>query len=474
MLFNSFEFFIFLPTVFLLYWFVFNQSIKLQNIFLLIVGYIFYGWWDWRFLFLIAFSTLFDFTIGIQLNKSTDVQKRKWLFISSCIVNIGLLGFFKYFNFFIDNFIFAFQSIGYQISPVTLKIILPVGISFYTFQSLSYTTDIYRNKMKPTNDLISFAAFISFFPQLVAGPIERAYHLLPQFYVKRFFDKELATIGMRQILWGLFKKIVIADTFSSYVDQIFAASDTLPGSTLALGAIYFSIQIYCDFSGYSSIAIGTAKLFGFELMQNFNFPYFSTNVSQFWKRWHISLTSWFRDYVYIPLGGNKGSLSKTIFNTLFVFTLSGFWHGANWTFIIWGLLNGLYLVPNLIFGYRKKTKENNEGAITLLSVINIKITFILITFTWIFFRSISVSQAAQYISNLFSTSLFTYPIQHGMAMTIPLISILFLVEWLRYREVTTFKPQNIPVFLRWTSYLIIVIACLAFFKQNQSFIYFQF
>lgn len=474
MLFNSFEFAIFLPIVFLLYWFVFNKSIKLQNLFLLIVGYIFYGWWDWRFLFLIAFSTLFDFTIGIQLNKTNHAQKRKWLFIASCIVNIGLLGFFKYFNFFIDNFIIAFQSIGYQVSPVTLKIILPVGISFYTFQSLSYTTDIYRKKMNPTKDLISFAAFISFFPQLVAGPIERAYHLLPQFHIKRYFDKELAIIGMRQILWGLFKKIVIADTLSGYVDQIFASYDTLPGSTLALGSIYFAVQIYCDFSGYSSIAIGTAKLFGFELMQNFNYPYFSTNVTQFWRRWHISLTSWFRDYVYIPLGGNKGTLSKTIFNTLFVFTLSGFWHGANWTFIIWGLLNGLYLIPNLIVGYNKKTKASNENTINVYAFINMLVTFSLITFTWIFFRSANVSQAFNYISNLFSKSLFTYPVQHGMAMTFPLITILFTIEWFRYFNIKALQPKNIPVFLRWIIYLILIIGCLAFFKQNQSFIYFQF
>lgn len=474
MLFNSFEFVIFLPIVFLLYWFVFNKSIKLQNIFLLIVGYVFYGWWDWRFLFLIAFSTLFDFTIGIQIDKTNDAKKRKWLFVSSCIVNIGLLGFFKYFNFFIDNFIIASQSIGFSLSPITLKIILPVGISFYTFQSLSYTTDIYRQKMKPTNDLISFAAFISFFPQLVAGPIERAFHLLPQFYKKRKFNTEYAIIGMQQILWGMFKKIVIADTLSGYVDQIFASSTSLPGSTLALGAIYFAIQIYCDFSGYSSIAIGTAKLFGFELMQNFNYPYFSTNVSQFWRRWHISLTSWFRDYVYIPLGGNKGSLSRTIFNTLFVFTLSGFWHGANWTFITWGLLNGLYLIPNLILGYNKKTSVGIEKKLNVHTFINIIITFMLVTITWIFFRSVNVSQATHYISNLFSKSLFTYPAHHGMAMTIPLISILFSVEWIRYRQIELFKLNHMSSILRWTIYLVITIACLAFFKQNQSFIYFQF
>jgi len=472
MLFNSFEFAFFLPIVFLLYWFIFNKSIKLQNIFLLVVGYVFYGWWDWRFLFLIAFSTLFDFTTGLLLDKTTNEQKRKWLFASSCIINIGLLAFFKYFNFFINNFIAAFDSIGYQVHPVTLKIILPVGISFYTFQSLSYTTDIFRRKMKPTTDLISFAAFISFFPQLVAGPIERAFHLLPQFYVKREFDQEQAVIGMRQILWGLFKKIVIADTLATYVDSIFAAYDVLPGSTLLLGAIYFSAQIYCDFSGYSSIAIGTARLFGFSLMQNFNYPYFSLSVPEFWRKWHISLTSWFRDYVYIPMGGSRGSLSRTIFNTLFVFTLSGFWHGANWTFIIWGLLNGLFMIPNLLSGNKKQEKVSTS--ISIKNLVAMVTTFSLITFTWIFFRSANVHQAFYYIQHLFSSSLIKYPVQHGMAITIPLIAILFLVEWLRKQEYQALQPKNIPAILRYGIYVTMIIICLAFFKQNQSFIYFQF
>ena len=469
MLFNSFEYAIFLPIVFLLYWFVFNKTIKLQNLFLLIIGYIFYGWWDWRFLFLIAFSTIFDFTIGILLEKTTELQKRKLLFAASCIVNIGLLGFFKYFNFFIDNFISAFESIGYHIPAVSLKIILPVGISFYTFQSLSYTTDVFRRKMKPTTDFVSFAAFISFFPQLVAGPIERAFNLLPQFHKKRLFDLNLAVKGMRQILWGLFKKIVIADTLSTYVDAIFNSYEVLPGSTLLLGAIYFAVQIYCDFSGYSSIAIGTARLFGFTLLQNFSYPYFSTNVSQFWGKWHISLTSWFRDYVYIPMGGSRGSLTKTIFNTLFVFALSGFWHGANWTFGIWGLLNGMYLIPNLILKNKKVISENN-----VFGIFSMLFTFGLITFSWIFFRSNNLAQAFQYINGLFSKSLFTYPVQHGMAITIPLIVILFGVEWIRKKEIELFQPQNIHFILRWIIYLVMIIICLAFFKQNQSFIYFQF
>lgn len=471
MLFNSFEFALFLAIVFLLYWFVFNKTIRIQNIFLLIVGYVFYGWWDWRFLFLIAFSTLFDFFIGIQLNKNSDEKKRKLLFAASCIVNIGLLSFFKYFNFFVGNFIAAFDSIGYHIPPVSLKIILPVGISFYTFQSLSYTTDIFRKKMEPTTDLISFAAFISFFPQLVAGPIERAFNLLPQFSKQRAFNQQLAVMGMRQILWGLFKKIVIADTLATYADQIFASYNTLPGSSLLLGAVYFAVQIYCDFSGYSSIAIGTAKLFGFTLMQNFNYPYFSTNVSEFWRKWHISLTSWFRDYVYIPMGGSRRSLARTIFNTLFIFSLSGFWHGANWTFIFWGLLNGLFLLPNLLFGTKNNTvTSSNKG----WSILKMLFTFSLITFSWIFFRSSTISQAFDYINNLFSSSLFNYPVQHGMSVTLPLVFILFFTEWLIKNQVKIAQPHYSPVLLRWGIYLVMIIACLAFFKQNQAFIYFQF
>lgn len=470
MLFNSFEFAIFLPIVFALYWFVFNRSIKVQNFFLLVCGYVFYGWWDWRFLFLIAFSTLFDFSIGILLQKTDDEKKRKWLFISSCAINIGFLAFFKYFNFFVDNFILAFHSIGYNLNPLTLKIVLPVGISFYTFQSLSYTTDIFRKKITPTTDLISFAAFISFFPQLVAGPIERAAHLLPQFKQQRVFDKSMAIQGMRQILWGLFKKIAVADTLASYVDSIFASHQHLPASTLALGVIYFAVQIYCDFSGYSSIAIGTARLFGFTLMQNFNYPYFSKSVSEFWKKWHISLTSWFRDYVYIPLGGSYKGKPRTVFNTLAVFTLSGFWHGANWTFIIWGLLNGLFMMPALFKGKNK----SNPSSTTLNSILQMVITFLLICFTWIFFRSANLQEAMSYYSHLFSGSFLSYPKQHGMSVTLPLIFILFMVEWIRSEKITHFRFESFSRPLRWSCYIVLVIACLAFFKQNQSFIYFQF
>jgi D-alanyl-lipoteichoic acid acyltransferase DltB (MBOAT superfamily) len=339
MSFNSIDFAIFLPIVFVLYWFVMNRRIWLQNGLLLIASYIFYGWWDWRFLTLIIFSTIVDFWVGIGLEKENKSRKRKILLWISILVNIGFLGFFKYYNFFLENFISAFSFFGAEFSIRSLNIILPVGISFYTFQTLSYTIDVYKRRVKPTHDFVAFSTYVSFFPQLVAGPIERASNLLPQFYSSRKFVYQEATDGLRQILWGLFKKVVIADNCAPYVNQIFSNPSDFSGSTLILGAFFFAFQIYGDFSGYSDIAIGTSRLFGFNLMQNFNFPYFSRDIAEFWRRWHISLSTWFRDYVYIPLGGSRVSVSKSIRNTFIIFIISGFWHGANWTFIFWGLLN---------------------------------------------------------------------------------------------------------------------------------------
>jgi len=325
MLFNSIEFAIFLPIVFILYWFVTNRDLRVQNLLLLVASYVFYGWWDYRFLSLIVFSSIVDYSIGLQMSKTDAQNKRKLLLFASLCVNLGLLGFFKYYNFFIDSFVDAFTFFGHSINPDRLNIILPVGISFYTFQTLSYTIDVYKRKLEPTKDILSFFAFVSFFPQLVAGPIERATNL----------------DGMRQILWGLFKKVAIADNCAVFVNLIFANSADHSGSTLFIGAILFAFQIYCDFSGYSDIAIGTARLFGFNLMKNFAFPYFSRDIAEFWRRWHISLSTWFRDYLYIPLGGSRGSNYVKIRNTFIIFIVSGFWHGANWTFIVWGFLNAL-------------------------------------------------------------------------------------------------------------------------------------
>ena len=321
MLFNSIDFAVFLPTVFLLYWLLANKNLRLQNALIVLASYVFYGWWDWRFLFLVVFSTLVDYLIGLALLKENNQQKRKLLLWISITVNLGFLGFFKYYNFFLDNFVSVFSFFGTEIKANSLNIILPVGISFYTFQTLSYTIDVYKKKLEPTKDFIAFSAFVSFFPQLVAGPIERATNLLPQFYNKRTFDYLKAVNGMRQILWGLFKKIVIADNCAEYANLIFNNSTDYSGSTLVLGAIFFTFQIYGDFSGYSDIAIGTSRLFGFNLMRNFAFPYFSRDIAEFCRRWHISLSTWFRDYLYIPLGGSRGGTWSKIRNIFIIFTM---------------------------------------------------------------------------------------------------------------------------------------------------------
>ena len=326
MLFNSLDFAIFLPIVFVLYWFVSNRNLQLQNSLIIAASLLFYGWWDWRFLSLILFSTLVDFNIGKRLKLEQNKGRRKVLLWTSIVVNLGLLVFFKYYNFFVDNFIAAFSLFGQPIQGNTLNIILPVGISFYTFQTLSYTIDVYRKNLEPTQDIVAFTAFVCFFPQLVAGPIERATNLLPQFYKKRTFEYEKAVDGMRQILWGLFKKVVIADNCAEYANLIFNNYQDYSGSTLLLGAIFFTFQIYGDFSGYSDIAIGTSRLFGFNLMQNFATPYFSRDIAEFWRRWHISLSTWFRDYLYIPLGGSKGGTWMKVRNTFIIFLISGFWH----------------------------------------------------------------------------------------------------------------------------------------------------
>ena len=412
MLFNSIDFAVFLPIVFILYWFVLNKNLKLQNFLIVAASYLFYGWWDWRFLSLILFSTIIDYLVGRKLRSEDNQTKRKILLWTSILVNLGFLGFFKYYNFFLDNFLTAFSLFGTEIKANSLNIILPVGISFYTFQTLSYTIDVYKQKLEPTKDFIAFSAFVSFFPQLVAGPIERATHLLPQFYKKRKFDYTLAVDGMRQILWGLFKKIVIADNCAEYANQIFNNSADMNGSTLVLGALFFTFQIYGDFSGYSDIAIGTSRLFGFDLMQNFNFPYFSRDIAEFWRRWHISLSTWFRDYLYIPLGGSRGGTWMKVRNTFAIFIVSGFWHGANWTFIVWGALNALYFLPLLLLN-KNRTNTNTvaQGKYlpTFKEIFKIGITFSLTVFAWIFFRAESLTHALHYIKGIFQYSIFSVP-----------------------------------------------------------------
>ncbi|REE81989.1 D-alanyl-lipoteichoic acid acyltransferase DltB (MBOAT superfamily) [Lutibacter oceani] len=478
MLFNSIDFAIFLPIVFLFYWFVFKKNLKQQNIFLIIASYVFYGWWDWRFLFLIVISTLIDYFIGKLLANENNPNKRKFLLWLSIIVNLGFLGFFKYYNFFLENFIEAFSWLGSPISLRSLNIILPVGISFYTFQTLSYSIDVYRKKMKPTNDIIAFAAFVSFFPQLVAGPIERATNLLPQFYKNRVFNYSKAVDGLRQILWGLFKKVVIADNCAYYVNTIFENHEDYSGSTLFLGAVFFAIQIYGDFSGYSDIAIGTGRLFGFKLKQNFAFPYFSRDIAEFWRRWHISLSTWFRDYLYIPLGGSRGAKKQQIRNVFIIFLVSGFWHGANWTFIIWGALNALYFLPLLLSNKNRTHIEivaTNKNWPSINELLRILITFILTTFAWIFFRSESITDAFNYIIGIINWSIFTIPQIRPTDLLI-LILIFIGIEWIgrqgKYAIENLGFTWKRPI--RLLFYYMLIILVFWFSRNDQEFIYFQF
>ncbi len=482
MLFNSIDFAIFLPIVFILYWFVTAKNLKLQNLLIVIASYLFYSWWDWRFLSLILFSTIVDYSVGRLLRNEENQLKRKILLWTSILVNLGFLGFFKYYNFFLDNFITVFSFLGQEIQANSLNIILPVGISFYTFQTLSYTIDVYKRKLEPTKDFIAFSAFVSFFPQLVAGPIERATNLLPQFYNKRTFNYSKAIDGMRQILWGLFKKIVIADNCAEFANQIFNNSADMNGSTLVLGALFFTFQIYGDFSGYSDIAIGTSRLFGFDLMQNFNFPYFARDIAEFWRRWHISLSTWFRDYLYIPLGGSRGSTKMKIRNTLIIFVVSGFWHGANWTFIIWGALNGLYFLPLLLTKNNRKNLDTiAQGRLfpTAKEFFQILFTFCITVFAWIFFRAENMQHAIKYITGIFSFSLFSMPHHFGglnTLITIILIVLFVLIEWngrnSKYAIENFGLKWHRPI--RWAMYISVVITIFAFAGNQQEFIYFQF
>jgi len=483
MLFNSIDFAIFLPIVFVVYWFVTSKNLKLQNFFIVAASYLFYGWWDWRFLSLIFFSTMVDYLVGLGLLKEENQIKRKILLLISVFVNLGFLGFFKYYNFFLENFIKVFSFFGTEIKANSLHIILPVGISFYTFQTMSYSIDVYKRKMEPTKDFIAFAAFVSFFPQLVAGPIERATNLLPQFYKKRAFDYSKAVQGMRQILWGLFKKIVIADNCAVYANLIFNQSASYSGSTLVLGALFFTFQIYGDFSGYSDIAIGTSRLFGFELMKNFNFPYFSRDIAEFWRRWHISLSTWFRDYLYIPLGGNRGGTLIKVRNTFIIFIVSGFWHGANWTFIVWGMLNALYFLPLLLTNKNRKNMEIvAKGKLLpgIKDLLFIFLTFIQVLFGWIFFRANNISHAISYISKILSPSLFTIPKFAGMDKALPiiiLVIIFILIEWFgREGECAISRiVQNWYRPIRWSLYSFIIFLIGMFMPSVESpFIYFQF
>ncbi|MBR1515124.1 MAG: MBOAT family protein [Paludibacteraceae bacterium] len=517
MLFNSLEFAFFLPIVFLLYWFLTpsgtngpryslfhywhvseQTALRIQNAFVLVASYIFYGWWDWRFLLLIAFTSFCSWGSGLLIGKSVSSgqsvgghKKAKAWMIANIILNLGILAVFKYYDFFVSEF---GQLFGISTDSLLLKIILPVGISFYTFQALSYSIDVYRQKIEPTKDIIAFFAFISFFPQLVAGPIERATNLLPQFLQQRTFSYDQATDGMRQILWGLFKKIVVADNCATYVDQVWATYDTQTGSTLLLAAILFTFQIYGDFSGYSDIAIGTAKLFGIKLMRNFNNPYFSRDIAEFWRRWHISLTTWFRDYVYIPLGGSRPEIPANIQNpdrykkliiirnTFVIFLLSGFWHGANWTFIAWGAYHALLFLPLILLGKnRKYTNQVAEGRLlpTWKESGQMLFTFVLVVIGWIIFRAETIGQAWDILGSIFSKSLLTVPWLHNRYFYIPLFGCLILLiftEWINRHKTHSLDLSSINNHaIKYFIYLVIITLIIFFTPATPSpFIYFQF
>ena len=464
--------------MFLLYWFVFNKNLKLQNLFVVVVSYIFYGWWDWRFLFLIAFTSACSFAAGLLIEKfKENPRKARMVNTLNIVVNLLILGVFKYYDFFATAFADAF--LGGKADGLLLHLILPVGISFYTFQALSYSIDVYKGKLAPTRDIVQFFAFVSFFPQLVAGPIERATNLLPQFGKPRQFEYETGIDGMRQILWGLFKKMVVADNCAIYVDKVFSTYQTQSGSTLLLAAVFFAFQIYGDFSGYSDIAIGTAKLFGIKLMRNFNVPYFSRDIAEFWRRWHISLTTWFRDYVYIPLGGSRCSKAKIIRNTFVIFLLSGFWHGANWTFIAWGAYHALLFLPLILLGKNRRYRDTVAEGRWLPSIKELGqmlLTFILVLFGWIIFRSETIGQAWLYLCRIFDNSFISMPFLYiGTKRTVLFSMIMLLVEWgFKDKEhALSFKikcPRLIPI----AACYMLIIAILEFAPSSQSFIYFQF
>ncbi len=473
MQFNTIDFAVFFPIVFVLYWFVFNKTIKAQNIFLVITSYLFYSFWDWRFLSLIFLSSLIDFFIAKSLKKSSNCQ-RKLLVGISLFFNLGVIFVFKYFNFFIETFTEAFLLFNTPITYNSIEYVLPVGISFYTFQTLSYTIDVYRKRINATDDVFSFFAFVSFFPQLVAGPIERATNLLPQFQKRRFFTYSKAIDGLRLILGGLFKKMVIADNCALIVNNLFENYNDFSGSTLLCGAIFFGFQIYGDFSGYSDIAIGIARLLGIDLMKNFKFPYLSKNLIEFWRRWHISLSSWFRDYVYIPLGGNRVSKYRLIINVLVVFLLSGLWHGANLTFVFWGLFHGIALIVTIFFKeYLRSIKVFQNHDNDLINFLRIGITFSLVTIAWIFFRAETLREAFGYIDAIFSPSLFSIP--QGNKWFFIFLMAYMGVEWFqRDKEHLLDVDYIYSKTFRYFIYYGMLFLVFYFAGDLQTFIYFQF
>ncbi len=482
MLFNSLNFLVFLSIVFCLYWYVFNRSLKLQNFLLVVASYFFYGWWSWKFLGLLILSTVLDYLYGFWV-ASPDKKKARFFLWLSIINNLGILAIFKYYNFFALQFQTGLDLLGIHTHPLLLNIALPIGISFYTFHGMSYVFDIYRGKQKPVSHIIDYALFVSFFPLLVAGPIERAHHLLPQVQKTRVFRYQQAIEGCRLMLWGMFKKVVIADSLMIIVNRIFIDYPSHSAFTLIIGAVAFGFQIYGDFSGYSDIAIGTAKLFGFELLSNFRFPYFSRNIAEFWRRWHISLSSWFRDYLYIPLGGSKNGRLIAIRNTFIIFLVSGFWHGASWNFVIWGFIHAsgfLYLlVLNKNRVYVSEVVAHERSFPSFKELRQMIATFAFVTLAWIFFRADKVDTAFAYISRIAADS-WHAPQQYlhlpdGIEAFIYIIPLL-LIDWTFRRNERQLLFFRNP-YANLLSYCILTYFILYAYLSHvdiQSFIYFQF
>lgn len=477
MFFNSLAFAVFLPIVFFLYWFVFNKTKSSQNALLIVASYYFYSCWDWRFLFLLVFSTFLDYYTGIQIEKGKTEKSRKFWFWLSIIVNLGFLGIFKYYNFFSASFSELLNKVGIQASPILLDVILPVGISFYTFHGLSYVIDIYYKRIKAEYNFVDYSLFVSYFPLLVAGPIERATHLLPQVKIKREFDLEKAKEGIYQIIWGLVKKVVIADTCATYANAIFDNYTSMNTFSLILGAIYFAFQIYGDFSGYSDIALGVSKLFGLDLLRNFNYPYFSRDIAEFWRRWHISLSSWFRDYLYIPLGGSKGGIWMKIRNTFIIFVVSGFWHGANWTYVAWGFINAVYFLPLLLSNSNRNNMEAiqlkyNFGSVKV--IMSILYTFSLTCIAWVFFRARTITDAIEYLKRMVTNKNFSFQYLDNERYNYELllmIGIFVLVEW---NNRTKVEPLSGKKSLLKIALAITAIMAFGTFSDYKEFIYFQF
>lgn len=491
--FTSIAFAVFLPVVFVLYWFVIHKNLKIQNLFLLATSYFFYGWWDWRFLMLLLLISTFNYLTGLRIGDESNAGRLFW-FRVGVIVNIITLCFFKYFNFFVDSFIDLISLTGYEIPRSSLKIILPLGISFYSFLSISYLVDIFKGKIAAHKSYAEVLLALNFFPIILAGPIQRPAMLLPQIANRRIFDYSFAVKGLRQVLWGLFAKIVIADNLAPRVDIYFQDYLRHDGSTLLVGALMYAIQIYADFSGYSNIAIGVGKLFGFSIIQNFNYPYFSRDITEFWKKWHISLTTWFRDYVFLPIsiavthkihrekiGYLKTDIVVYIIASVITWFLTGLWHGANYTFIVWGMIHGLFLI---LYHLQRKPRKKLLGKLGVrnsnlfLVFFETCLTIGIVIITWIFFRSETILQASGYVSGIFSASFFELPSASGQTYIRLFMAVVFMIiEWFgRNHEFPLCemnKAFNKRVW-RWAFYFVLLSCIFVFSTKEQEFIYFQF